>query len=247
MSDEILFTIRLTEEDWETHFRAWRCPALGIPGAFVKEAFGPEGHPLATTFLRVDKGPARVTWIGPAEPSQLALVVGLGEQLSPASEGAYWKRFAIVVPIVAALIGALATYISKPSADPRTLQLRVDPLEMDASGLPPPKVTINSQEVKLPINYKVTADVIAIVDVSKAFNYAKTLTDASDTSVRTLNALTKEINDFTSRVSGNICGGGSNGIASPLSGSLAAQGTSISGKVKNVASDLAVAQASVRK
>jgi hypothetical protein len=113
MKDDILFAIKLAADDWDTCTRAWRCPALEIPSAFIKGAFDPKGQPLATELLKIDKGPARVTWRGSGQPSQITLVVGLGEELSPSSEGRFWKRLAIVVPIITALIGAAATYVTK--------------------------------------------------------------------------------------------------------------------------------------
>jgi hypothetical protein len=113
MAEEIVFTIRLTSEDWDAGTRSWRCAALEIPSEFIKGAFDPKGQPLATELLKIDKGPARVTWRGSGQPSQITLVVGLGEELSPSSEGRFWKRLAIVVPIITALIGAAATYVTK--------------------------------------------------------------------------------------------------------------------------------------
>src|ERR1700682_1191779 len=85
-----------------------------------------------------DKGPARVRWMGPGKaPTQVRVVLGLGEKLSLVSAELFWKRLAIVVPIITALIGAGATYASipgpKPGPDPTpkayTLRLHVYPIE----------------------------------------------------------------------------------------------------------------------
>jgi hypothetical protein len=81
MGEEIVFTIRLTTDDWDPNLRAWRCPAFDIPSALIKEVRDSKGQPIATSLLKVDKGPARLTWSGSGHPSQIAVAVGLGEEL----------------------------------------------------------------------------------------------------------------------------------------------------------------------
>jgi hypothetical protein len=166
--------------------------------------------------------------------------VGLGEQLSPASEEAFWKRFAIVVPIITALIGAFVTYISRPTppSPSYVLRLNVYPNDVDKSGLPPAKIKVNGDELSQPIKYKIVSDVTADVDVNKTYQLARTLKENAVITVAELNAATQQVTEFTGRVSGNICSGGSSGIASPLSGSIAAQGSGISQKLKGISSGL---------
>jgi hypothetical protein len=118
---EIVFTLRLTEADWDSGVRAWRCAAFDIPSSFVKEAFDPDGQRIAPSMFKVEKGPARVSWQGSGHPSQIVIIVGLGETLSPTSQEDWWKRFAIIVPIITALIAAGATYAGKPSCDQKAL------------------------------------------------------------------------------------------------------------------------------
>jgi hypothetical protein len=121
MSDkEIVFTLRLAEEDWDPGVQAWRCPAFDIPSSYVKEAFA-DGQRLSANMFKIEKGPARVSWQGGAHPSQIVVIVGLGEKLSPTSTEEWWKRFAIIVPIITALIAAAATYVGKPSCDLKAL------------------------------------------------------------------------------------------------------------------------------
>jgi hypothetical protein len=96
---EVVFTIRVTAADWDPLARAWRCPAVDIPSAFIKEAIDPTGLPLGLSLLEIAKGPARVAWKGPNPPSELLLVIGLGEELSPAMEERRWKKIAVVAPI----------------------------------------------------------------------------------------------------------------------------------------------------
>jgi hypothetical protein len=254
VAKESVFTIRLAPDDWDPTLGAWRCPALDIPSAFIKEAYDSKGQPLSLELLKIDKGPARVSWRGPERPPQIALAVGLGEELSPTSEENFWKRFAIVVPIITAVIAALATYWSRPGPAPvsgsttYTLRLRVDPNDVVAFGLPPARIIVNSQELQQPIDYKITSDVIAIIDVSKAFNAVKALGAAYQdqksvvgTSVGNLNAVFNQLNDLNAHVNGDICSGGSSGTPSPVRNSLSSQTVAISNKLRGINSDLQAA------
>jgi hypothetical protein len=116
----IEFTLRLTEEDWDPNIGAWRCPAFDIPSSYAKEVYAKRER-LAATMFKVEKGPARLSWMGGKHPEQIVVVVAIGERLSPTSAEDWWKRFAIIVPIIAALIAASATYASRPPCDTKVL------------------------------------------------------------------------------------------------------------------------------
>jgi hypothetical protein len=118
--EEIVFTLRLTEEDWNSSVNAWNCPAFDIPSSYVKDAYA-GGQLLSANMFKVEKGPARVSWLGAKHPNQIVVIVGLGEKLSPTSTEEWWKRFAIVVPIITAVIAASATYVGKPTCDMKAL------------------------------------------------------------------------------------------------------------------------------
>jgi hypothetical protein len=245
MKDDILFTIKLAADDWDTGTRAWRCPALEIPSAFIKGAFDPKGQPLATELLKIDKGPARVTWRGSGQPSQITLVVGLGEELSPSSNVRFWRRLAIVAPIIAALMGALATHLTTPLPGPsprpsdHVLRLRVDPNDAEASGLPPAKIIVNNEEIKQLVNYKVDSDVMAVVDVSKAFSLAKTLNQANreqqyraTRSVGEIKIVLEQLNDLDNEMNASCIGG------IGRRGALREQTIAIYQKLNNIAAGL---------
>jgi hypothetical protein len=248
MGEEIVFTTRLTPDDWDPNIRAWRCPAVDIPSAFIKTAYDPKGQLLAGDYLKIDKGPARVSWKGPDKhPAQIVLVLALGEELSPVSAELFWKRLAIVVPIIAALISAGATWFGKPDPTPRAhmLRLRVDPNDVEASGLPPAKITLNNQEVRQPIDHEMKTDVMAIIDVSKAFDLAKTLgaaykkqASAVESSIGNINAVFGQLNDLTSYMNGDICSGGAHGEPVVNRGAINTRAAAISDRLRGVNSDL---------
>lgn len=259
MAEQITFPVRLTKDDWQAELRAWRCPALDIPGSKIEDAFDAEGTQLSTNLLEADKGPARVSYRGPGpQPSRIVVVIGLSEELSPSSEGRFWKRFAIVVPIVAALITGAVTLWTKQGSGgdsaAHVLRLRVDPVENEASGLPPPKILVNSREVKQPIEHKMTSDVTAIIDVSRALETAKALRAANESqqtiivkarasiqnlaqniepAIAALDALNRDIN-------GNNCIGGASGVPiwGPARDRMNTQTAAISARLRGLNSDL---------
>jgi hypothetical protein len=205
--------------------------------------------------LKIEKGPARVSWKGPDKyPTQIVVLLELGEELSPASGERFWRQLAIVVPIITALIGAAATWVGKPGPGPapqaHMLWLRVDPNDVEASGLPRAKITLNNQEVQQPVDYKVESDVMAVVDVSKAFDLVKTLGAAYQSqrtvvtsSIDNLNTVFKLINDLTNYANGDICSGGAHGQPSPDRGTITAKATAISDKLRAMSSELGRASA----
>lgn len=247
--EDIVFTLRLTEADWDAGVRAWRCAVFDLPTSFIKEAYAPDGQRISPNNFKIDKGPARVSWQGPGHPAQIVIIVGLKETLSPTSNEEWWKKFAIIVPIITALIAAGAVLWTKPTppCSEHTLRLRVDPNDIDGSGLPPAKITLNNQQLGQPIEYKVKSDIVAVVDVNRAYLAVKSLSDAANTSIGNLNDAANQIRDFTARVTGNVCSGGSNGVPPQSAGSFNQQGAAIQNKLRGIASDLSTSQANIKK
>ncbi len=258
---EVIFPIRVTADDWDSHTRAWRCPALDIPSAVITEAYDPSGVPVSLSLLEAAKGPARVSWRGADPPPGLLLEVGLEEELSPAKDERWWRKIAIVAPPIAAVLAALigaaaASYKPIPVPDPGpkpipvsppvyTLTFRVDPNDIESSGLPRAKIIVNNVEQNQPIIYAVKSDVNALVDVSRAIDAAKgyisgynTQREAIDRATPTFNDLFSQLNALNAHVNGDICGGGSNGVPSPVRGGLSAQTTAISDKLRALSGDL---------
>lgn len=265
MAEQITFPVRLTKDDWQAELKAWRCPALAIPGAKIEDAFDAEGIRLSTKLLRAETGPARVSYWGPGPqpPARIVVVIGLSEELSPSSEGRFWKRLAIVVPIITALITGAITLWTREGPNPtaHVLRLRVDPIESEASVLPPPRILVNSREEKQPIEHKMTSDVIAIIDVSKAIDAAKALRAANVSQQETLanqqatlaNAragiqnLAKNLQPalaaldaLNKDITGDVCSGRDNGqpIFAPARARMVENASKISGPLRGLNSDL---------
>jgi hypothetical protein len=245
---EMVFTVRLTRDDWERDLRAWRCAAVDLPGAFIKEARSPDGLSLGTDLFEIAKGPARVSWRGADPPAQIALGIGLSEELSPASEEQRWKKIAVIAPIISALIGGAATYFSRaPSHElsAYALQLRVEPNDIEAAGLPPARILINGQVSPQPVNFSVKSDVNAIVDVSKAIadavNFKNSYTSQNAKIIKAsseFGALFKQLDELKTQVTGGICSGGPHGIPADSAGAMGSKTDAISAKLRSISADL---------
>jgi hypothetical protein len=114
---DIVFTARLTKDDWNAELKAWRCPALAIPKAEVGDLFV-EGNRVDKEKYQVIEGPPSIRWIPPDPPDRLVAQIRLSERLSLQADTDRWKLLAIVLPplatIIVALIGAIAVYFPKP-------------------------------------------------------------------------------------------------------------------------------------
>jgi hypothetical protein len=244
MGEQIVFTVRLTPDDWEGGLSAWRCPAVDIPSAFIKEARDPDGQPIALSLLSIDEGPARVSWKGPGvHPPKITIVVELGEKLSLVSAENFWRRLAIVVPIITAIIGLLGGWITnRPGPNPppliHSLLFRVDPNDLKDSGMPPAKITINNQEINQAVPYKVESDVTAVVDTTAAYRAFVNNTSIVTDSVKKIDSLFPTLNALNAQVTGRICSGGSNGVPSDVSAQMGKQTTDISDTLRGVRLEL---------
>jgi hypothetical protein len=115
---EVVFAIRLTNEDWDEVMRGWRCPVLSVPGAIV-EAVYVEGDRIDSARYEVLPQNTFLRWIASDHPQRVAVSIKLTETLSLGSETERWKRLAIVLPVAATIIAAVisggATYLSRTS------------------------------------------------------------------------------------------------------------------------------------
>jgi hypothetical protein len=136
----ITFASRLIDSDWDETLAAWRCPALQIPGAVVRDIIV-DGKRIDKAEYEVLHGQAMIHWVLPDRPERIAVVLELTESLSLVSETERWKRLAIVLPvaatIIAASISAAATYFGK--AENR--QISLDRQQTTTDPRPPPNAS----------------------------------------------------------------------------------------------------------
>jgi hypothetical protein len=94
----IVFANRLVDSDWDETLRAWRCPALNIPGAVVRDIIV-EGVRVDKAQYEVLKEQGMIHWVIFQKPERISVIVQLTEELSPEYEKDRWKKIAIVLPV----------------------------------------------------------------------------------------------------------------------------------------------------
>jgi hypothetical protein len=154
---------------------------------------------------------------------------------------------------VAALVAQHFTPPAPGPSEAHVLGLSVFPNGLEGSGLPPARVTINSQEVPQPITkYKIESDVNAVVDVNRAVEFAKKLgtayidqkkVTASSASgvndaLKELSGLNAQVQEIAAFITGPVCPGGAHG--QPIAGAdrLVERTTQVSNKLKNISAEL---------
>jgi hypothetical protein len=119
-SPALVFTVRLTQEDWDSERTAWRCPALAIPKAEVSDLFA-DGNRIDKEKYKIIEGPPSIRWTSSNPPARVTAQIQLPEELTLISETDRWKKLAIALPVVAsivvALIGAVGSYLTKPGSE----------------------------------------------------------------------------------------------------------------------------------
>lgn len=105
------FTVALTDKDWDQELGAWRCPALKIPGAKVADVLV-AGASANFSSYEVNYGLGTVRWTRPKPPERATVIIRLTEELSTRELTLRWKKLAVAVPVITALLGGLISYIS---------------------------------------------------------------------------------------------------------------------------------------
>jgi hypothetical protein len=113
---EIVFTTRLTTDDWDGVMHGWRCQVLNVPGAIVEDIYL-EGNRVETTRYEVLSQQNFIRWAAPDQPQRVAATIKLTEMLSLDRVTERWRRLAIILPVLATLlaasISAVATYFAR--------------------------------------------------------------------------------------------------------------------------------------
>jgi hypothetical protein len=105
------FTVALTDKDWDRELGAWRCPVLKIPGARVEDVLV-AGSSANFSYYEVNYGLGTVRWARPKPPERATVVIKLTEELSTRELTLRWKKLAVIVPVITALLGGVISYVS---------------------------------------------------------------------------------------------------------------------------------------
>ncbi len=121
---EIALTTRLTESDWDSALRGWRCPILNVPGAVIDDLYV-QGERIDKAKYEMLAAYGVIRWIPTEQPASATISVRLTESLTKRADTERWKKLAILLPVLASIasasISAVATYYTKqPSTPTRT-------------------------------------------------------------------------------------------------------------------------------
>lgn len=105
---DIVFTVTVTEEDWDLRLRGWRCPALKIPGATVESVFVSGDH-VDSSQYEVKYDLDIIRWALPKHPPQATIQVKLTKKLYTEDLSLKWKKLAIIFPLVATIFATSIT------------------------------------------------------------------------------------------------------------------------------------------
>lgn len=181
MSD-IVFTVRLNKSDWNREKGAWNCPALDIPGSRIQSIFK-NGARTDPAFYQILYGPAMIRWIKDDIPALVSVEI-LVPEASPSDDNSSstenpatiaersaqdkadrWRNFGIIVPIITAIIAAIATYASSRPRPPSDIHFKINPNDITRDrAFAAPTLTINGQSFALPSDYRVTGETTAVID-----------------------------------------------------------------------------------
>lgn len=96
------FRVTIRREDWEPDLRAWRCRALGIPGATVTDLYV-SGSRIDPDSYQVDRAQLLVKWVhGTAPPDSASIAIALTERLATYASKPLWQGLAVVLPFISA-------------------------------------------------------------------------------------------------------------------------------------------------
>ena len=110
------FTVSLGPGDWDSGLGAWRCSALGIPGAQVSAVYA-ESSQLDPAWYEVQTTQRAVRWVhGTPHPEQATLSIELTKELSTRAFTGWIKLAAIAAPVVSAIVVALIPYLFSSEA-----------------------------------------------------------------------------------------------------------------------------------
>jgi|ERR1043166_1111518 hypothetical protein len=105
----IVFTIHVSQRNWDEDFGGWLCPALRIPGAEVDGIFT-KGRRAGEDDYRVERDNQVVRWLAPEpKPVEATISIKLTKELSSQEQTDKWRRRAAVFASVATILAAVIT------------------------------------------------------------------------------------------------------------------------------------------
>lgn len=104
----ISFITSLNSENWDPHAGGWRCDSLKIPGAKVYSIFA-EGNEVDKVRYSVRNDLSFIRWSNSHPPKQIIVGITLEDDLVTNELKIRWKKAAIILPFVTAIIATIIT------------------------------------------------------------------------------------------------------------------------------------------
>jgi len=105
----IVFTVVVSQRDWDTGLGGWRCPALRIPSAEVDDVFV-DGSSQDKSWYVVRREHQMIRWVHGPRPEEATISIKLTEELSTQKRTRFWQMVSALAPIVAALVTVVLSY-----------------------------------------------------------------------------------------------------------------------------------------
>lgn len=107
--EAIAFATTVTDRDWDKEVGGWRCQALRIPGAQIDDVFV-GGKRIDKAWYEVAPHLGLIRWARENRPDIATVVIKLTHELDRRELTLYWKKLAIVLPVIASIVVALITF-----------------------------------------------------------------------------------------------------------------------------------------
>jgi hypothetical protein len=154
------FLVDLRPDAWNEQLRGWSCPVLKIPGAEIDDLYA-SSHRVDSTWYTAETNIGMVQWVHDDQPpasstAQLTLTKDLEDQ----DISIFWKKLAIILPLVFSLAAAVITAWAKsqppPSPPPLPQMSTFDIYHVTGTlalgGLPPSQLVTQFQPPNIAIN-----------------------------------------------------------------------------------------------
>jgi hypothetical protein len=129
------FTVALTDKDRDGKLGGWRCSALKIPGARVVDVLF-DGLTADTRSYVIDYELGIIRWVRPKPPARATVVIRLTEELSTKELTLRWKKLAVIIPLITAVLAGFISYKSMPISSACDEKVRITvPVDMQTVSI----------------------------------------------------------------------------------------------------------------
>jgi hypothetical protein len=121
----VAFTQTVGKTDWDPDSCSWRCSTLGIPGAELDAVYTADGT-IDKAWYQVLPDLRLVRWVhGTPPPDRLTLSIKLTKDLSTQELTSFWKKVAIVLPVLASFLSAVLALFAKPAGPTKSSETHI--------------------------------------------------------------------------------------------------------------------------